>query len=316
MAWPEGPMAFVNRRVQSRCEICFPADIVKKFFAFSALTIPAILCASQPLEDALQPSAVKVAQQRGASELGCPAATTEVLTKRAIEEAQMGGWYEFPKRAEYKIAVSGCGKQTTYLVACNKFKSACTAGPVPTPTGAPRQLADELQPDAVNAAQERGAKDFACPATEAKVTRKQTIMEEQTTGWGAEAPRRAVYTISVKGCGKQTAYLVECDTDKKGCATASSQPSQTAPQQLADELLSGAVQVAQERGSKELACPAATTKVNSKETVEEGQTTGWYEPPNRALYTITVSGCGKQTTYLVACNKKENRCAAGSPRSG
>src|ERR1700739_632713 len=58
---------------------------MKKFFAPSAVTIPAMLWASQPLEDALQPSAVKVAQQRGASELGCPAATAEVLSKHAIE---------------------------------------------------------------------------------------------------------------------------------------------------------------------------------------------------------------------------------------
>src|SRR5215472_6752164 len=132
---------------------------MRKFFAFSAFTIPAMLCASQPLEDALQPSAVKVAQQRGASELGCPAATAEVISKHAIEESQTTGWYEFPRRAEYTIAVTGCGKRTTYLVACNKFKSACKAGPVPTSTGSvTRQLADELQPDAVNAAQQRGAK--------------------------------------------------------------------------------------------------------------------------------------------------------------
>ena len=293
---------------------------MKKFFAISALTIPAMLWASQPLEDALQPSAVEVAQQRGASELGCPAATTDIISKHAIEEPQTNGWYQFPKRAEYTIAVSGCGKRTTYLVACNKFKSACTAGPVPTSTGSAttRQLADELQPDAVNAAQQRGAKDFACPATAAKVTRQETINEGQTTGWAGDAPHRALYAVTVKGCGKQTAYLVECDTAKKGCATAGSQPSEAGSQapQLADELQPGAVQAAQERGSKELECPAATAKVNRKETVEEGQTTGWYEPPYRALYTITVAGCGKKTIYLVACDKKENRCAAGSPRGG
>src|SRR5215831_1393965 len=248
---------------------------MRKFFAFSAFTIPAMLCASQPLEDALQPSAVKVAQQRGASELGCPAATTEVISKHAIEEPQTNGWYEFPRRAEYTIAVSGCSKRTTYLVACNKFKNACQAGPVPTSTGSatPRQLADELQSDAVNAAQQRGARDFTCPATTAKVTRQETIMEGQTTGWGAEAPHRAVYAVTVKGCGKQTAYLVECDTGRKGCATAGSQPSQAGSErpQLADELQPGAVQVAQERGSKELDCPAAMTQVKRKETVEEGQ---------------------------------------------
>ena len=140
--------------------------------------------------------------------------------------------------------MSGCDKRTTYLVACNKFRSACEAGPVPTSSGsaAPRQLADELEPDAVNAAQQRGARDFACPATTAKVTRQETISEGQTTGWGAEAPRRALYAMTVKGCGKQTAYLVECDTGKKGCVTAGSQPSQAGsqPPQLADELQPGA----------------------------------------------------------------------------
>ena len=290
---------------------------MKKFFAFSALTIPAMLWASQPLEDELQPSAVKVAQQRGASELGCPAATTEVISKHAIEEPQTNGWYEFPRSAEYTIAVSGCDKRTTYLVACNKFKNACKAGPVPASTASatPRQLADELRPDAVNAAQQRGAKDFACPATTAKVMRQETIVEGQTTGWGAETPHRAVYAVKVKGCGKQTAYLVECDKAKKGCATAGSQPSQAGSQrpQLADELQPSAMRVAQERGSKELECPAATAKVNRKETIEEAQTTGWYELPYRALYTVTVSGCGKKTAYLVACNKKQNRCAAGRP---
>jgi hypothetical protein len=292
---------------------------MKKFFALSALTIPAMLYASQPLEDALQTSAVKVAQERGASELACTAATTEVISKRAIEEPQTNGWYEFPRQAEYTIAVSGCGKRTTYRVVCNKFKSACTAGAVPTSTGSatPRQLADELQPDAVEAAQQRGAKDFACEATTAKVTRKETIIEGHTTGWGGEAPHRAVYAVAVKGCGKQTGYLVECDTGKKGCATAGLQPSPARSQrpQLADELQPGALQAAQERGSKELECPAATAKVNRKETIEEAQTTGWYDPPYRALYTITVAGCGKQTAYLVACNKKENLCGTGNSRT-
>jgi hypothetical protein len=66
----------------------------------------------------------------------------------------------------------------------------------------------------------------------------------------------------------------------------------------------------------ELECAAAMAEVNHKEMVEEARTTGWYEPPQRVLYTITVTGRGKQTTYLVACNKTENRCTAASPRSG
>ncbi|HEY6824658.1 MAG TPA: hypothetical protein VI195_09465 [Steroidobacteraceae bacterium] len=271
------------------------------------------------MEEALQPDAMKVAQQRGASELACPAATSELLSKRAVQEAQSTGWYEAPRRAEYTVAVSGCGKRTTYLVACNKFRSACEAGAVPAPTrsGALEKLAEELQPDALKAAQQRGARDFTCPTTTAEVTHRETIVEGQTTGWDAEAPHRAVYAVTVKGCEKQTAYLVECDKRKKACASGGLEQAQATPQhpQLADELQPGAVQTAQERGSKELECPAATAVVNRKATIDEGTTTGWYEAPFRAAYTITVAGCGKQTTYLVACNKKEKRCGARSPSS-
>jgi hypothetical protein len=293
--------------------------MMKQSFALSAaLTILTLLaCASQPVDQVLQPHAVEAAQQRGAAELACVEATAEVLSQHAVQPPPTTGWYEAPRRAEYIIGVSGCGKRTTYAVACNKFGNACEAGPVPAAGNSPRQLADELQPDALKAAQHRGAREFACPDTTAEVVRQETIVEGQTTGWGAEAPHRAAYAVNVQGCGKQGGYLVECDTRKKSCVTAGSQQAQAGPQhpQLADELQPAAVKVAQERGSKELACPAATTQVNRKATVEEAQTTGWYEAPNRALYTITVAGCGKETIYLVACNKKENRCAAGNPGS-
>jgi hypothetical protein len=294
---------------------------MKKCLPVSAVMIAAVLCgcASQPLEDRLQPGAVKAAQQHGASELACPAAAAEVLRKRAIEESQATGWYEAPRNAEYMVAVSGCGQRTTYLVACSNFKSECKVGPVPTVTGsgALGQLADELQPDAIKAAQQRGLKDFSCPTMTPEVTRKQTISEGATTGWGAEAPHRAVYMVTAKGCGKQTVYVVECDKLKKGCATADLHQTQTAPAftKLTDELQPDAVQAAQERGSDELQCPAARAEVNSKQAIDEGQTTGWYEFPYRAIYAITVSGCGKQTTYAVACNKKQDRCVAASQGS-
>jgi hypothetical protein len=290
--------------------------IVKKHFAFIAVASTAIVCgcASQPLEDTLQPSAVRAAQQRGASELGCPTAEAAVLRKRAIDESQATGWYEAPRNAEYMVAVSGCGERTTYLVVCSNFKSACNAGPLPTPTGAGPlgQLADELQPDAIKAAQQRGAKDFSCPTMTPEVTRKQAIVEGATTGWGAEAPHRAVYVVTAKGCGKQTVYVVECDKLKKGCATADLQQTQTAPAltQLTDDLQADAVQAAEQRGYDELQCPAARAEVKSKQAIDEGQTTGWYEFPYRAIYAITVSGCGKETTYAVACNKKQERCVA------
>jgi len=289
-----------------------------KSFPLTAVTISVTLfgCASQPLDEELQPTAVKVAQQRGASEFACPAATTEVIRQHVIEEAQTTGWgAESPNRAEYIVSVSGCDKRTTYLVSCQKFHSACEAGPVPTPAGpgAPRQLADDLQPDAIKAAQQRASKELACTAPTAQVTRQQTIEEEQTTGW-YEPPHRAVYAVVVTGCEKQTAYLIECDK-KKHCATGAAQQTSAGPQQLADQLQPDAVRTAQQQGSTELECPSATAEVSRKATIEEAQTTGWYEPPHRALYTITVAGCGKQTAYLVACNSKDKRCTARRPGS-
>jgi hypothetical protein len=84
---------------------------------------------------------------------------------------------------------------------------------------------------------------------------------------------------------------------------------------LADELQPRAVMVAQQRGAAEFTCPAAVASVLNKETLEEPATTGWYEPPHRAVYKIDVAGCGRRTTYLVACDhlrKGEKMCQVGS----
>src|SRR5215475_3027274 len=79
----------------------------------------------------------------------------------------------------------------------------------------------------------------------------------------------------------------------------------------AEALQSVAVATAQQRGAADLGCPTATAKVLSKETVEEPQGTGWYEPPHRAAYTVDVSGCGKRKTYSLTCDDRPNSCVAG-----
>lgn len=275
-------------------------------------------CAGTELAERLQPDALRVAQQRGATDLGCSATTTNVTNKKAIEEPQTTGWYESPSQEEYTIGVTGCGKSTSYLVTCDK-RRVCNAAPVSSAkTGsAPRTLADELVPNAIQAAQQRGSQELECPGATATVSRKQTIEEAQTTGW-YESPHRAGYTVAVTGCGKQTAYLVECDNHRTDCATGRLQEAaQTGSQRtLADELQPLAVQAAQQLGSQDLECPGVTTNVTHEETIEEAQTTGWYEVPYRALYAITAAGCGKQTTYLVACNHKTRRCTPQKPLPG
>lgn len=288
---------------------------MKNSLTLSAAAISVLIggCASQPQPaEALRPGAVHAAQQRGAAEFACPAATAQVLSEETIPEPQGTGWYEPPHRAAYTVSVSGCGKSTTYSVACDDRKKGCVAGPLQSPAPAPRQLADEMQPQAVTVAQQHGAADLACPTATTEVLRAETIEESQTTGW-YEPPHHAAYNIAVSGCGKGTSYLVTCDDEKKACVASTLRKTEEgAPPQLADQLQPQAVKVAQQQGAADLACQATTTEVLRQETLEEPQTTGWYEPPHRALYNIAVSGCGKRTTVAVACDDRKNRCVTGT----
>jgi tartrate dehydratase beta subunit/fumarate hydratase class I family protein len=288
---------------------------MKTSLALTTSAIVALLsgCASEPPpSQALQPEAVRVAQQRGASELGCAAAGTEVLTAETIQEAQTTGWYEPPHRAEYTVHVTGCGKSTTYSVACDERQKSCVAGPLAAPPQRARELADKLQPGAVKLAEQTGAAELKCPSTTAEVLRAETIQEVQTTGW-YEPPRRAAYNIAVSGCGNSTAYLITCDDWKKSCAAGALQKAEAGapPPPVVAETQAEAVRAAQQRGAAELECPAAATEVLRAEAIQQVQTTGWYEPPYQAVYSIAVSGCGKRTVYVVACDNRKKNCIPG-----
>jgi hypothetical protein len=287
---------------------------VNKALTFCAAVVLATVygCASKPPPaEGLQSVALNAAQQRGAADLGCPAATAQILSKETIQEAQGTGWYEYPHKAAYKMDVSGCGKRTTYSLTCDDRQQSCVTGPV-TVSSAPRQLADELQPSAVRAAQQRGSSELGCEAVTTRVVRQETIQEAQATGW-SEFPHKAAYTVDVSGCGKRSTYSVACDDREKDCVAGVVQKkTEGGPPQLADKLQPDAVNVAQQRGAVELGCPAATAEVLRQETIENGQTTGWYEPPHRAAYSIAVSGCGKRTTYVVSCDDRNaSICVAG-----
>lgn len=277
-------------------------------------------CASEPQpREALQRRAVSAAQQRGASELGCPATTAEIVKGTTIQEPQGTGWYEQPHRAEYTVSVAGCGHQTTYFVACDdRERNACVAGPPPA-HAALQQLVDKLRPGALELAEQQGAAELACPAAAAAVLRQETIQEPQGTGWYTP-PHRAVYGIDVSGCGKRTRYLVTCDDEKKNRGGGSQcvagvppeTPAASTRPQLADQLQPEAVKAAQQAGAAELACADTSADVVRKATLEEPQTTGWAELPHRAVYEMKVSGCDKRTTYVVACDdRKKTRCLAG-----
>jgi hypothetical protein len=78
-----------------------------------------------------------------------------------------------------------------------------------------------------------------------------------------------------------------------------------------------ALQAATRRGQFEFGCPAASGQVLSQENVVSPlQNTFRFSPPQRAEYTIGVSGCGKRTTYLVVCSDGGGGCVAAGQRTG
>ena len=93
------------------------------------VTIPALLsaCASgPPFIDQMQPTAIDMAERRGAFELNCPEAKGTLLSSETVQPISIRFGYE---RAEYTVGVSGCGKRLSYVVICpdNGSKS-CFAG--------------------------------------------------------------------------------------------------------------------------------------------------------------------------------------------
>jgi hypothetical protein len=74
-------------------------------------------------------------------------------------------------------------------------------------------------------------------------------------------------------------------------------------QQMVDEMQSDATQVAKQRGRFELNCPTATASVLSKEMIQSDITNPRWAPPQRAEYTVGVSGCDKRATYWSSAQK-------------
>jgi hypothetical protein len=86
-------------------------------------------------------------------------------------------------------------------------------------------------------------------------------------------------------------------------------------QQVVDEMQADAAHVAQRRGAFELNCPAATASVLSKEMIQSPITNPRWAPPERAEYTVGVSGCNKRATYLVVCAAGGTGCVAAGARN-
>ena len=82
--------------------------------------------------DEFQPAAIDVALQRARVDMSCPEATGTVSSRREIspEWKQSSAPVSIQvgyTRAEYTIAVDGCGKRTTMTVVCDEGGSGCVA---------------------------------------------------------------------------------------------------------------------------------------------------------------------------------------------
>ena len=83
-----------------------------------------------------------------------------------------------------------------------------------------------------------------------------------------------------------------------------------------DQMQPQAVDMAVRRGQFEMNCPAATGEMIARETLQPLVQTFRYTGPERAEYTVGVSGCGQRATYIVICpDNGSNSCFAGGARN-
>jgi hypothetical protein len=86
-------------------------------------------------------------------------------------------------------------------------------------------------------------------------------------------------------------------------------------QQFLQSMEEQAVQAALARGKFELNCPAATGSVLSKEVIQPAIQGPYFAGPERAEYTVGVSGCGQRATYLVLCPQGGSGCFSAGSRN-
>jgi hypothetical protein len=95
-----------------------------------------------------------------------------------------------------------------------------------------QETVSNMQPQAVQTAQQRGSFEMNCPSATAQILSKEMIQNRDVGIYSA--PQRAEYTVGVEGCGKRMTYLVVCAQGGTGCVAGGSRdnaPTQTGPQQ-------------------------------------------------------------------------------------
>jgi len=82
-----------------------------------------------------------------------------------------------------------------------------------------------------------------------------------------------------------------------------------------DQAQPEAIHMAERRGQFEMNCPQVMSDVVSRETLQPLVQTFRFSGPERAEYTIGVSGCGKRVLYVVICPDNGSGCFAGGARN-
>ena len=81
-----------------------------------------------------------------------------------------------------------------------------------------------------------------------------------------------------------------------------------------DQMEATAIDMAVRRGQFEMNCPSATGQLISSETIQP-PVRPFIMIPERAEYTVGVTGCGKRNSYVVICpDNGSNSCFAGASR--
>ena len=91
-----------------------------------------------------------------------------------------------------------------------------------------------------------------------------------------------------------------------GCQSSAQMLAQAEPQ---------AIETAVNRGKFEMNCPNATGAVLSKTVLQPAVEAVRFRGPERAEFTIGISGCSERATYLVICPLDGSGCWSAGARN-
>jgi hypothetical protein len=79
------------------------------------------------------------------------------------------------------------------------------------------QYMQQLEPQAIETAVNRGKFEMNCPTATGSVISKDMLQPAVQGFYARGGPERAEYTIGVSGCGQRATYMVICPLNQAGC---------------------------------------------------------------------------------------------------